>query len=316
MNRLFNVLRDYQKEDVLLMVKAKKYINNWDMGLGKTLATLACVQELDAFPCIIVCPKFALTVWQVEIEKWLGMKTTIYSGTPKQREDQWRQFVVRGDKFLITNYAMVPEIALRSGIDVKEIRTAISSRGKWKWGSVIADEIHLGGLLNHKTSTYKVMLKMSKVIPVGYYLTGTIVRQGCIDLFGPLSLVDNVKFTSYWSYVNRFCVTTKTPFGKEIERNPANLIEFRKMLRQYMVRRIKEEVLTELPGKLRQALFVEMNSEQQKVYDELTAELMAIVKETGDLIVTPNQMTLMVRQRQILACPQVLGLKHRSKSVV
>jgi SNF2 family DNA or RNA helicase len=126
---------------------------------------------------------------------------------------------------------------------------------------------------------------MAKEIPNRFVLTGTPFRQGCVDLYGPLSLIDPVEFDSYWKYVNKYCIITKTPFGKEIERNPANIPAFRKMLSKYMVRRLKEDVLQELPGKLRQPMFVEMNSEQQKVYDELTEELMAIIPETGDILI-------------------------------
>jgi SNF2 family DNA or RNA helicase len=309
------ILRDYQLTAVEFMIKHRAALMYDDMGLGKTLSTLVAIDSLEALPCIIVCPKFALTVWEVEIEKWLGMKSTIYSGKPKERKEQWKQFITRGDKFLITNYAMAAEIGLRSGLKITECATAIKEPGIWKWNSIIWDEAHVGGLFKYTNSAYKVAHKFASTIPVRYVLTGTPYRQGCVDLFGPLSLVDMVKFKNYWSYVNTYCVVTKTPFGKEIERNPANLITFRKMLNEYMVRRIKEEVLTELPGKLRQCLFIEMNSEQHALYDELTSELIAIVKETGDLLITPNQLTLMVRQRQILACPQVLGLKHRGAAI-
>ena len=286
-----------------------------DMGLGKTLTTLESIMRRKAMPCIVVCPKFALMVWSEQIKQFYGKSSIIYSGKPKDRELLWHQFIAEGHQFLITNYAMLPELAMRSGIKVKEMRTAIQQPGTFKWRGIIWDEAHMGGLFNHKAQVYKVSLHMAKEIPNRFVLTGTPFRQGCVDLYGPLSLIDPVEFDSYWKFVNKYCIITKTPFGKEIERNPANIPAFRKMLSKYMVRRLKEEVLQELPGKLRQPMFVEMNSEQQKIYDELTEELMAIIPETGDILITPSQMTLTVRQRQILACPQELGLKHRGAAI-
>lgn len=318
-------LRKYQQEALNFMTVTKPYIlypntkgvglEYDDMGLGKTLTTICAIASLKAYPCLVVCPKFALIVWQEELKKWLGVSSVVYSGKPKEREEQWHEFVKRGDKFLITNYAMLPELAIRSGIAVKDVRTAVNKPGTWKWQGIVWDEAHMGGLFNQKNSTYKVSLKFAKAIPTRYVLTGTPFRQGCVDLYGPLSLMDPKKFDSYWKYVNQYCTVIKTPFGREIERNPANVAGFRHMMSHYMVRRLKEEVLTELPGKLRQVLYVEMNAEQQKLYDDLTNELIAEIPDSDDIIITPNQMTLLVRQRQILDCPQVLGLKQRGAAI-
>ena len=199
-------------------------------GLGKTLTTLCAIDENDAMPCLIVCPKFALMVWQEQLQRFFGYSSVIYSGKPKEREEQWRKFITEGHEFLITNYAMLPELALKSGIQVKDLRTAINTTGTFHWEGIIWDEAHMGVLFNYKTNSYKVSLKLAKAIPNRYVLTGTPFRQGCADLFGPLSLVDPKRFNSYWKFVDKYCVTIKTPFGKQIERNPSNLNLFRSRL--------------------------------------------------------------------------------------
>lgn len=318
-------LRKYQEEAIRFMIANKPYMKHPrtegcgleydDMGLGKTLTTLEAIERLKGTPCIVVCPKFALMVWSEQIREFYGKSSIIYSGKPKDRDELWHQFIAEGHQYLITNYAMLPELAMKSGIQVKDVRTACKQTGTFKWRGIIWDEAHMGGLFNPKAATYKVSLKMAKEIPNRYVLTGTPFRQGCVDLFGPLSIIDPVQFDSYWKYVNNYCIITKTTFGREIERNPANIPGFRDMLKKYMVRRLKTEVLQELPGKLRQPFYVEMNSEQSKIYKELTEELMTIIPETGNVLITPSQMTLTVRQRQILICPQELGLKHRGAAI-
>lgn len=285
-------------------------------GLGKTLTTMAAVAELEGYPCIIVCPKFSLMVWKSEIAKWLEMDSLIYSGKPKEREAQWKEFITEGYKFLITNYEMVNEVAERSGIMITRGKpTKYYNKQIFKWKSFIADEIHMGGLFNHKTLKYKAIKKFTKDIPIRYLLTGTPMRQGCVDLFGPLSIVDPERFDSYWKFVNRYCTIIEDMFGKSIERNPSNIQEFRAMLQGYMVRRVKEEVLAELPGKQRQLLPVDMNSVQKKIYDELTENLLAEIPDTGDFLITPGQLTLLTRQRQILACPKMLGIKNNGAAL-
>lgn len=277
---------------------------------------MAAVSELDGYPCIIVCPKFSLMVWKSEIAKWLEMDSLIYSGKPKDREKQWQEFITGGYKFLITNYEMVPEIAERSGVMITRGKpTKYFNKQVFTWRAFIADEIHMGGIFNHKTQKYKAIKKFTKDIPIRYLLTGTPMRQGCVDLFGPLSIIDPSRFDSYWKFVNKYCTIIEDMFGKSIERNPSNIQEFRAMLQGYMVRRVKEEVLAELPGKQRQLLPVEMNSVQKKIYDELTEHLLAEIPDTGEFLITPGQLTLLTRQRQILACPKMLGINNNGEAL-
>jgi len=265
-------LRKYQIEALDKMVKSKVFLEYDDMGIGKTITTLAAIEELNALPCLIIVPKFGLMVWEGEIAQWLNMPAVIYSGKPKERAAQWKEFITGGYKFLITNYAMLPEVASKSGITEK--RTD-KPTGTFKWGAIIWDEIHMGGLFNYKNLAYKISDKLAHVIPVRFCLTGTPFRQGVIDLYGPLHLMNPLFFKNYWSFVGRYCIKINNGFGVNYERNPADIDGFRKMLGNYMIRRLKDEVATELPGKWRQSLFTTMDAEQQKVYDQLTEELIA-----------------------------------------
>lgn len=147
-----------------------------------------------------------------------------------------------------------------------------------------------------------------------FLLTGTPYRRGAIDFFAPLSLIDPKTFDSYWKYVNKYCVTIATPFGKSIERNPKNVGAFRNMLRRYASILKKEDYLHDLPGKIRQMVPIEMDDEQVRVYNQLVEELMALT-DTGELIITPSILSMMVRLRQLLVCPQELGLKTRGAAI-
>lgn len=318
-------LRPYQVGVFNTMVRDKRHLNYMDMGLGKTLVTMTSVMRLEAFPCIIVCPKSAMGVWQEELMKWYGEPSTLYVGKPKQRKEKLKEFANQGHKFIITNYSLIKELGETLGI-IRAGKTEGSGTSgnnasrtphtgtKWRIGALVADEIQLGGLFNHKTQTYKTFKALCKEIDVVYLLTGTPYRKGVIDFFGPLSLVDRERFDSYWKYVNKYCMTIDTGFGKSIERNPKNVVQFRAMLREYASVLKKTDYLHELPGKQRQAIPVEMEGEQKRVYDELTEELYSIT-DGGELVMTPGVLSLTVRQRQLLVAPQVLGLESRGAAI-
>lgn len=299
-------LRTYQKEAVEFMLRQPRCLEYDDMGLGKCLTSISAIETVYnpniPFTVLIVCTKKGLYVWEEEITKWTGKKSIVYHGTPSKRKKAWDRFICDCEvDYLITTYGMLDEVMERTSI-------AVSKTGKFdqNWNMLVADEIHEVGLFNHKCPTYEKFEKHARKIQFLYLLTGTPIRKGCIDLYGPLHLVDRYKFSNYWGFVKRYCITIDTPFGKSIERRPLHPEEFRKMLSNYMIRRTKDQVLTELPGKQRQPLYIEMNDKQQQWYEQMLAEMFIV--EGDNLIMAPNQMTVLMRLKQLLACPKMLGL--------
>lgn len=324
-----SILRPYQVEVKERMINEKRHLNFMDMGMGKSLVTLLAVIEQKAFPCMIVCTKSAMYVLEAELKKWFDMEAIVYAGKPKQREKQWQDFATSGTvKFIICNYSMASEVGQRFGLTSAGSKISKGSvpggtiittpttgtKHKWNVGSLIADEIQLGGLFNEKNQTYKVFKQLCKQIPVVYLLTGTPYRKGVIDLYGPLSLVDPVKFKSYWSFVGNYCITIDTGFGKSIERQPKDVISFRKMIRQYASIMKKTDHLKDMPAKQRIPVSLMMDEEQLRIYNELTEDMFTMT-DSGQLIMSPSIMTLKMRQRQLLVCPQELGLKTRGAGI-
>lgn len=307
------------------MIREKRFLNYLDMGMGKSLTTLLSVTSLNAFPLLILCTKSATGVMQEEMMEWFGIESVIYTGTPKQRDQAWYEYIAGNHKVLIANYAMAEELSGRFGITrYDKLRVhpngMLTAKAKPTPGTVakpralVCDEIQRSGIFNHKTKTYKDIRIIAKETEVCYLLTGTPYRKGVVDLYGPLSIIRPDKFDSFWQYVGRYCRVEKTPFGKQIERIPADLHKFRAMFRTYGVVAKKEDHLDELPGKIRQSIPVTMNAEQAKVHKELIEELFSITS-SGDLLITPSQLTLGTRLRQLLVAPQVLGLKGRGAAI-
>lgn len=293
-------LRPYQAEGVKQMEPHGRWMMCDDMGLGKTVSCIVSAlqkEEQLATPSrtrmLVLCGTNAMGVWQQEFDKWAGIRTMIYAGTPTKRKKLWKQFDDElgspgSARVVITTYAMLKELP----------------KG---WLAMFCDEYHQFGIMNHKTATYQLVEAHAPYVNFLYLMTGTPIRQGVIDLYGPLHLVAPNVFTNYWAFVNKYCICTQTPFGKQIERNPRNIPEFREFLRKFMVRRLKSEVLKDLPGKQRNAVPLTMTPKQAQAYKQLSEE-MVFVGDDEEVVAAPNQMTTDLRLRQLLCCPRLLGI--------
>lgn len=286
-------MRPYQIDGLKQMAARHAWIEADDMGLGKTLTCLASclskIGDLAGKRCLILCSTISVGVWNEELRKWFDLRALNYTGTPQQRKKTWARFERDEDiHFIITTYAMLKELP----------------RG---WDAVFADEYHLSGLMNHKTKTAQLFEQHRPYFRNIFLITGTPIRQGVIDLYFPLHICDPQTFPNYWQFVNKHCVVIKTPFGKSIERNPRDIAGFRKLLNNYMVRRLKSEVLHDLPGKQRNAIPLEMTPLQQRMYDEILKEFLYIGEAANDTVLAPNQMVADLRLRQLLVTPRLLG---------
>lgn len=289
-------LRPYQQEGVRFMINRQHNLNFDDMGLGKTLCTLFTalykMQKVDVYAethqehILVLCPNKALGVWQEEISNWFGIDLLIYTGTPAQRKKLAAK--IPDNLFIITTYGMLKEM------------------NQYHFRGLICDEIHEAGLLNHKSKTYAAVSAFYSRITWSFLLTGTPVRQGVIDLYAPLHLADGQVFRNYWQFVNKYCIVMDTAFGKEIQRNPKDISGFRKILDHYRLRRIKSEVLQDLPGKQRQPIPLEMTKKQAKAHQEIMEEF--LYADDDATVITPNAMTAILRCRQLLVTPRLLGI--------
>lgn len=283
-------LRNYQKDAVDFMISEKRVLLADEMGLGKTVTSLTAAQRLSDFPVLIIVPKIALYVWQEELIKWFDIPSTIYSGKPEQRKMKLAKFDDYNIPYLITNYAFTEEV-------LNMHRT---------WHTIICDEIHMAGLLNRKSKTFKLMKRLTRTCKNLFLVTGTPMRQGIEDLWSILHLLDRKRFSSFWRYAHTHGLVIQERFGKTIERRPKDVDAFKKMLDDYMVRRLKKDVIDELPDKIRQTISVQMVSEQKRMYNELMEEMITEL-DTGDWIVTPNVISRIVRLRQLLTTPRVFN---------
>lgn len=223
-------------------------------GLGKSIQSIATVLIRDAKKTLIFCPATLKLNWADEIQKWAKDKTAVViGGDKKQRDIQWSEDA----DFYIMNY----ELLLR---DLEYIK-------KFDWDFIIADEATR--IANPKAKQSKLIKK----IPAKYRiaLTGTPMSNSVHDLWNILDFCVPGMLGSFWQFVKKYCEQDR--FGGII--GYKNLSELKKQVSDNMLRRRKKEVLTELPDKLHETLYIEFDPEEKKIYNAIRDEIAEDLKE-------------------------------------
>lgn len=208
-----------------------------EMGLGKTIQAIGIINsDPKIHTAIVVCPKSLKLNWYRELNKWLVRPLTVG--------------VVNGGwpmtDIVILNY---------------------ESLSKWEkniaervWGAAIVDEAHL--IKNSKTIRSKQVKAIKAVRKIR--LTGTPIVNRPVELYNVIEDLTPV-FGKFFSFARRYASATTGYQGHWDFSGASNLDELQKRLREtIMVRRLKSEVLTELPRKIRQIIEIEADTADQK----------------------------------------------------
>ena len=244
----------YQRGGIAYALKKKDVLIGDEMGLGKTIQALGI---LNASPeikrALVVCPASLKLNWQREAERWLVEKKPIVVLPSKE------YLPGTGPLFAIINYEIVAKH--------KELLSA-------PWDLVIFDESHY--LKNPKAQrTIAAIGKGRKGgIPAKrrVFLSGTPILNRPVELWSVLEATGT--FPNFWQYAKRYCDARQSRYGWDMN-GASNLKELQAVLREkLMVRRLKKDVLTELPAKRRQILPWQPETREEK--EAIKAEIEAI----------------------------------------
>ncbi|XP_036381989.1 probable global transcription activator SNF2L2 isoform X3 [Megalops cyprinoides] len=255
-------LKQYQIQGLEWMVSL--YNNNLngiladEMGLGKTIQTLALITYLMEHkrlngPYLIIVPLSTLSNWVYELDKWSPSVVKIaYKGTPAMRRSLVPQ--LRSGKFnvLLTTYEYI--------IKDKHILAKI----RWKY--MIVDEGHR--MKNHHCKLTQV-LNTHYVAPRRLLLTGTPLQNKLPELWALLNFLLPTIFKSCSTFEQWF----NAPFamtGERVDLNEEETIliirRLHKVLRPFLLRRLKKEVESQLPEKVEYVIKCDMSAIQKVLY--------------------------------------------------
>lgn len=260
-------LKEYQVKGLQWMISL--YNNNLngiladEMGLGKTIQTISLITYLiekkkQNGPFLVIVPLSTLTNWNLEFEKWApSVQRVVYKGPPTVRKQQ--QLRIRGGNFqvLLTTYEYI----------IKD-RPVLS---KIRWIHMIVDEGHRmknaqSKLSNTLTQYYHTRFRL--------ILTGTPLQNNLPELWALLNFVLPAIFKSVKSFDEWF----NTPFANTGGQDKMELTEeeqllvirrLHKVLRPFLLRRLKKDVEKDLPDKQETVIKCKFSALQAKLYKQL-----------------------------------------------
>lgn len=303
---LEKVLREYQKQGFLWLKTL--HVNGFggiladDMGLGKTLQVIAFLlseqeklQEdavLSEKFALIICPASLVYNWKNEIEKFApGMHAMTVTGTAPER----KEIIDSAGKLdiLITSYDL-----LRRDEEFYE---------GYSFCHEIIDEAQY--IKNHNTRAAKAV----KNIRAGFKaaLTGTPIENRLSELW---SIFDYLMPGFLYTY-SRFRDEIEIPAVTEQDDEKRG--HLRKMIRPFVLRRLKKDVLKDLPAKLEEAVFARMEEEQEKLYTAHVQRIKLMLEGQTEAEFASGKIQILAeltRLRQLCCDPSLVYQNYQGES--
>jgi len=245
----------FQKAGIAYLSSHQNSLVGDEMGLGKTIQALGLINlDKSLQTVLIICPASLRLNWKQETEKWLVQKMSI------EIADTKKPFPT--SDIVIINYDI-----LRKFHD--QLRAV-------KWDLLVVDECHY--LKNWKAQRTQQVVGGKKIKAISakrkIFMTGTPILNRPIELWTTLKFLDPNNWRSFWYFAKRYCNGYKTRYGWDLS-GASNLEELQDRLRMtIMVRRLKADVLKELPSKRRQVIEIPANgcsriiAREQKIKQE------------------------------------------------
>ncbi|KAJ1677204.1 TATA-binding protein-associated factor mot1, partial [Spiromyces aspiralis] len=269
-------LRRYQQEGVNWLAFLNRYelhgILCDDMGLGKTLQSICILasdhhfqaqkfresggRDMDCapLPSLVVCPPTLLHHWEGEITQYTdNLRTLVYAGLPQDR----RRHILRIASYdvVVTSYDLV--------------RNDIDYLAKVHWNYCILDEGHV--IKNARTKLTQAVKRVEARHRL--ILSGTPVQNHVLELWSlfdflmPGFLGTEKQFVDQYSKPILASRDAKKSSAAQAE-GQAALDALHKQVLPFILRRMKEDVLQDLPPKIIQDYYCELSDIQRTLYDD------------------------------------------------
>ncbi len=265
----FGKMREYQLAGLNWMIRLFDHGINGiladEMGLGKTLQTISLLGYLSEYrgitgPHMVVVPKSTLGNWMNEFKRWCPMiRPFKFHGNQEARAAQKAQYLDKNNAFdvCVTSYEMV----------IKE-KNALK---KFHWRYIIIDEAHRIKNENSRLSKVMRMFACNNRL----LITGTPLQNNLHELWALL----NFLLPEVFGDAGQF----EEWFGSGTEGDNTEVVQqLHKVLRPFLLRRLKAEVEKNLPPKKEMILKVGMSEMQKEYYKQALQKDIKVVNSGGD----------------------------------
>lgn len=278
-------LRDYQVDGFEFFNTLSNYnfggILADEMGLGKTVQTLAFLLSQKNKKSIVITPTSLIFNWENEFEKFTpDIKLGIAYGNKAQREK------------VLENY--------------KDYDVILTSYGTYKndmekYKNIIFDYCIIDEAQNIK-NPYSIITKSIKELNsnVKFALTGTPIENNLMELW------------SIFDFVMPGYLYSKKKFETIFVNNEENHCQLKNLIKPFMLRRTKKEVINELPDKIEHKFYVELDKEHKRAYKSFVNLIKRRILENNE-----DNMTVfsyLTKLRQLSIAPETIVKNYKGKN--
>ncbi|MCB1180474.1 MAG: DEAD/DEAH box helicase [Chlamydiia bacterium] len=289
-------LRNYQIEGVKWLERIRTmYLGGIladDMGLGKTVQAITAItqamREDKRSLSLVVCPTSLVYNWKEEFSKFNpSLKVLVVDGVPQTRKKLIKS--AKEDDVLITSYNL-----LQKDIETYE---------EYTFNYVILDEAqHIKNRGTRNAKSVKQIRATHKLI-----LTGTPIENSLEELWSLFDFLMPGLLSSYDRFVEKYIRNCGVYSSQEV----TNLENLRKKIGPFILRRMKEDVLDDLPPVSEIVYHCHLSDEQKKLYQSYAAsakeELSRLVQKEGFDKVQIHVLATLTRLKQICCHPAIFA---------
>lgn len=284
-----------------------RYINSDQMGLGKTIQDIALYMLLrqrlgGKVRAAVICPAAVKINWLREIERLIGITPGMFNGSEPGVRDLERLVVSKSDPICIFNYDILARVkeTFKSVKDEhgNEFRQDVVKRYLWvdlinasDFDIIFVDESHYIKNVDSQRSVAVRMLKCPRIV----FTSGTPVLNRPNELWPMLTMIAPDLFPSE----ERF----KARYG---EKEAKNVEELRGLVKPYLLRRRKKDVMKDLPAIERITDYHEMSPKAWKLYEKILQGVYIALDawnpgQAGAEQAVPNILAQIMRLKQVCA---------------
>ncbi|NWS52837.1 ZRAB3 endonuclease, partial [Chunga burmeisteri] len=232
-----------------------------EMGLGKTIQAIAISYYYkNEWPLLIVVPSSLRYPWVDEMEKWIPELSPDDISIIQNKTDTGN---ISTSKVTILGY----------GLLTSDAQTLIDALYKQNFKVVVIDESHY--MKSRNATRSKILLPIVQKARRAILLTGTPALGRPEELFMQIEALFPRRFGTWTEYAKKYCNARVRFFGKRTQwdcRGASNLEELHQLLSEIMIRRLKNDVLTQLPPKVRQRIPFDLPQAAAKNLNTIFAE--------------------------------------------
>ncbi|XP_017680879.1 PREDICTED: SWI/SNF-related matrix-associated actin-dependent regulator of chromatin subfamily A-like protein 1 isoform X2 [Lepidothrix coronata] len=257
-SKIVTSLMPFQREGVnFAILRNGRLLLADDMGLGKTIQAICIAAYYQKeWPLLVVTPSSVRFTWAEAFHRWL----------PSLSPDS-TNVIVTGKDNLTGSLINIISFDLLSKMD-KQLKSTFQV--------VIVDESHF--LKNIKTARCRAAMPLLKAAKRVILLSGTPAMSRPVELYTQIAAVQPSFFPQFHSFGLRYCDARKMPWGWDYS-GSSNLTELKILLEEsIMIRRLKSDVLSQLPAKQRKMVVVAPEGINAKTKAVLEAEAKRMAK--------------------------------------